>query len=43
MDLPSDALITQMKTAQEIIDDTVGEFYAITARLGALAQSKSFG
>ncbi len=36
-------LITQVKTAKEIIDDTVAEFFAITARLGALAQGKSFG
>ncbi len=36
-------LITGIKTAQEIIEQTVAEFFAITSRLGALAQAKSFG
>ncbi len=36
-------LIDAVKSAQQIIDDTVAEFFAITARLGALAQAKSFG
>ena len=36
-------LITSIKTAKEIIDDTVAEFFAITARMGALAQAHSFG
>jgi len=36
-------LISSVKTAKEIIDDTVAEFFAITARLGSLAQSRSFG
>lgn len=36
-------LIDSVKTAQEIIDETVAEFFAITARLGALAQARSFG
>jgi enoyl-[acyl-carrier protein] reductase II len=36
-------LIDSVKTAKQIIDDTVAEFFAITARLGALAQAKSFG
>lgn len=38
----SAGLIDRVKTAQEIIDDTVAEFFAITARLGALAQARSF-
>ena len=36
-------LIDAVKSAQQIIDDTVAEFFAITARLGALTQAKSFG
>lgn len=36
-------LIDSVKSAQQIIDDTVAEFFAITARLGALAQQCSFG
>lgn len=36
-------LIDSVKSAQQIIDDTVAEFFAITARLGALAQRRSFG
>lgn len=36
-------LIDAVKSAQQIIDDTVTEFFAITARLGALAQARSFG
>jgi enoyl-[acyl-carrier protein] reductase II len=36
-------LIDGIKTAQEIIDHTVAEFFAITGRLGALAQARSFG
>jgi enoyl-[acyl-carrier protein] reductase II len=36
-------LIDSIKTAQQIIDDTVAEFFAITQRLGALGQAKSFG
>jgi enoyl-[acyl-carrier protein] reductase II len=36
-------LINSIKTAQQIIDDTVAEFFAITQRLGALAQAKTFG
>ncbi|MDO9196542.1 nitronate monooxygenase family protein [Rhodoferax sp.] len=35
-------LIDSVKSAQQIIDDTVAEFFAITARLGALAQARSF-
>ena len=36
-------LIDSIKTAQQIIDETVAEFFAISARMGALAQSRSFG
>jgi enoyl-[acyl-carrier protein] reductase II len=36
-------LINSIKTAQQIIDDTVTEFFAITQRLGALAQTRTFG
>ncbi len=36
-------LIDSIKTAQQIIDDTVAEFFAITQRLGALGRGKSFG
>ena len=36
-------LIDSVKTAQQIIDDTVAEFFAITARLGGLGAARSFG
>ena len=36
-------LIDTVKSAQQIIDDTVAEFFAITDRLGQLAHSRSFG
>lgn len=36
-------LIDAVKSAQQIIDETVAEFFAITARLGGLAQARSFG
>ncbi|MFZ4480137.1 MAG: NAD(P)H-dependent flavin oxidoreductase [Rhodoferax sp.] len=36
-------LIDSIKSAQQIIDDTVAEFFAISARLGALGQARSFG
>jgi enoyl-[acyl-carrier protein] reductase II len=36
-------LIDSIKTAQQIIDDTVAEFFAITQRLGVMGQAKSFG
>jgi len=36
-------LIDSIKSAQQIIDDTVAEFFAISARLGALAQGRAFG
>ncbi len=39
----SAGLIDSVKTAQQIIEDTVAEFYAIAARLGGLAQERSFG
>ncbi len=39
----SAGLIDRVKTAQEIVDDTVAEFMAITARLGALAEGRRFG
>ena len=39
----SAGLIESVKTAQQIIEDTVAEFFAITARLGSLAQERSFG
>ena len=36
-------LIDTIKTAQQIIDDTVAEFFAISQRMGALAAARSFG
>jgi enoyl-[acyl-carrier protein] reductase II len=36
-------LINSIKTAQQIIDDTVAEFFAITQRLGVMGQAKTFG
>jgi enoyl-[acyl-carrier protein] reductase II len=39
----SAALITSVKTAKEIIDETVAEFFAITSRLAGLAAARSFG
>lgn len=36
-------LIDRVKTAKDIIDDTVAEFFQITDRLGALAASRHFG
>ena len=36
-------LIDSVKSAKQIIDDTVAEFFEITARLGALAAARSFG
>lgn len=39
----SAGLIDRVKTAKEIIDDTVAEFFAITERLGRLAAQRSFG
>ncbi len=39
----SAGLIDSVKSAQQIIEDTMAEFFAITARLGGLAQERSFG
>jgi enoyl-[acyl-carrier protein] reductase II len=39
----SAGLIHEVKGAQQIIDETVAQFFAITGRLGALAQQRSFG
>lgn len=36
-------LITSIKTAKDIIDETVAEFFAITSRMGALGAAKAFG
>ena len=36
-------LIDSVKSAQAIIEDTVAEFFAITERLGVLAQQRAFG
>ena len=38
----SSGLIDEIKTAKQIIDETVAEFFAITERMGALSGSKSF-
>jgi enoyl-[acyl-carrier protein] reductase II len=35
-------LIDEVKTAKQIIDETVSEFFAITQRMGALGTAKSF-
>ena len=39
----SAALIDRVKTAAEIVQDTVNEFFSVTRRLGALAQAQRFG
>jgi enoyl-[acyl-carrier protein] reductase II len=39
----SAGLIHGVLTVQQIIDDTVAQFHAITARLGALAAAQAFG
>ena len=39
----SAGLIHQVKSAQQIIDDTVTEFMAITKRMGAMAAAQNFG
>ena len=36
-------LIDYIKTAQQIIEETVAEFFAISQRMGALAAARSFG
>ena len=38
----SAGLIDSVKTAKDIIEDTVAEFFEISARMGAKAQSQSF-
>ena len=38
----SAGLIDSVKTAKQIIDDTVAEFFAISQRMGAIAQANSF-
>jgi enoyl-[acyl-carrier protein] reductase II len=35
-------LIGEIKTSKQIIDETVSEFFAITARMGALAKTQTF-
>lgn len=39
----SAGLIDAVKTAQQIIDDTVAEFFEITARMASMAQGRHFG
>lgn len=39
----SAGLIDSVKSAKQIIDDTVAEFFAITERLAALASARNFG
>jgi enoyl-[acyl-carrier protein] reductase II len=39
----SAGLIDAVKTAREIIEETVAQFFAITGRLGGLASAKGFG
>ncbi len=39
----SAGLIHEVLTVQQIIDSTVAEFHAITARLGALGMGRMFG
>jgi enoyl-[acyl-carrier protein] reductase II len=39
----SAGLIDSIKSAQQVIDDTVAEFFAITRRMGDLGQNQSFG
>ncbi|PKQ09169.1 MAG: nitronate monooxygenase, partial [Alphaproteobacteria bacterium HGW-Alphaproteobacteria-12] len=36
-------LITDVKTARTIIEETVAEFFAITSRMGTLSADRSFG
>jgi enoyl-[acyl-carrier protein] reductase II len=36
-------LIDAVKSAQQIIEETVAQFFAITGRLGGLASAKAFG
>ena len=39
----SAGLIDAVKSAQQIIEETVAQFFAITGRLGGLASGQSFG
>ena len=39
----SAGLIHGVKTVQQIIDETIAEFHAISARLGAMATALTFG
>ena len=39
----SAGLIDRVKSAQEIIEDTVAQFFAIAGRLGGLAAAGDFG
>ena len=39
----SAGLIDSIKTAREIIDDTVAGFFEVAQRLGGLASSRRFG
>jgi enoyl-[acyl-carrier protein] reductase II len=39
----SAGLIDAVKTAQQIIDDTVAEFFQISARMSSMAQGRHFG
>ncbi|MFM7002325.1 MAG: nitronate monooxygenase, partial [Limnohabitans sp.] len=39
----SAGLIHEVKTAQQIIEETVSQFHAITARMGAMAALQHFG
>jgi enoyl-[acyl-carrier protein] reductase II len=36
-------LIHEVKTVQDIIDETVSQFHAISARMGAMAALQHFG
>jgi enoyl-[acyl-carrier protein] reductase II len=36
-------LIDAVKSARDIIEETVAQFFAITTRLGALSTAKAFG
>jgi enoyl-[acyl-carrier protein] reductase II len=38
----SAGLIDSVKTAHQIIEETVAEFFSISARMGNLAQSRNF-
>jgi enoyl-[acyl-carrier protein] reductase II len=38
----SAGLIDSVKTAKDIIEDTVAEFFHISVRMGAMAQRQSF-